>query len=144
MKKSCWWVNYNSVIIRNQIIILHQNQSSVTLANYATWKKLIDAAGVDTSNLAAKTDFIAFKVDIPTSFNKLKTKVDDLNVDKFKTVPIDLKKLSDAEDKKVSKNTRFNKLNTQVNCKEKRIPDASSLIQTNQYSTDKHSVEKKH
>ena len=35
-------------------------------------------------------------VNIPTSLNNLKTKGDDLDVGKLKTVPIDLKKLSDV------------------------------------------------
>ena len=41
---------------------------------------------------------------VPTSLNNLKTKVDDWYVGKLKSVPIDLKKLSDIEDKKVFKN----------------------------------------
>ena len=32
-------------------------------------------------------------VNVPTSLNNLETKVNDLNVDKLKTVPIDLKKM---------------------------------------------------
>ena len=42
------------------------------LSNYATKKKLNDATGLDTSNLAAKRDFIALKakVDKP-GINKL-------------------------------------------------------------------------
>ena len=69
---------------------------------------------VDTSNLAAKRDFIALKaevdkldiikvVNVPTSLDNLKTKVDDLDVGKLKTVPVDLKKLSDAVDNEVVK-----------------------------------------
>ena len=46
-------------------------------------------------------------VNVPTSFNNLKTKVDDLDVGKLKTVPIDLKKLSDVEDNEVTKNAKF-------------------------------------
>ena len=47
--------------------------------------------------------------------NNLKTKVDNLDVDKLKTVPGDLKKLSDIVSKGVVKNTTFNKLNMKVN-----------------------------
>ena len=54
-------------------------------------------------------------VNIPTTLNNLKIKVDDLDVGKLKTVTIDLKKLSDVVDKKVVKNTKFNVLNTKVN-----------------------------
>ena len=35
-------------------------------------------------------------VNVPTSLNNLKAKADDLDVVKLKTVPVDLKKLSDA------------------------------------------------
>ena len=73
------------------------------LSNYSTKKELEHATGIDTSELAAKKDFIAFKaevdkldinkpVHVPTSFNNLKRKVDDLDGGKCKTVPIDLKK----------------------------------------------------
>ena len=48
--------------------------------------------------LAAKKDFIALKVEVDkleinkfVSLNNLKTKVDDLDVGKLKTVPVDLK-----------------------------------------------------
>ena len=53
-------------------------------------------------------------VDVPTSWNNLKTKVDDLDVAKLKTIPIDLKKLSDVVDSKAVKNTKFNTLKTNV------------------------------
>ena len=70
------------------------------LPNYATKKESDHATGVDTSDLAAKKDFIALKaevgkldinklVNVPTSLDNLKTKVDDLDVGKLKTVPID-------------------------------------------------------
>ena len=54
-------------------------------------------------------------VNVPTSLNNLKTKGDDLKVGKLKTVPADLKKLSDAVDNEVAKNTKFNTLKTKVN-----------------------------
>ena len=40
-------------------------------------------------------------MNVPTSLINLKTKVDDLNIGKLKTVPIDLEKLSDVEDNDV-------------------------------------------
>ena len=52
----------------------------------------------------------------------------------MKTVPGDLKK-SDVLSKGVVKNTKFNKLNTE-------IPDAFTLIQTNRFNTDKQNLEK--
>ena len=64
--------------------------------------------------------------------NNAKTKVDDLNVGKLQTVPIDLKNLNDVVDKTVAKNTEFKTLKTKLNSLEKKIPDASTLIQTSQ------------
>ena len=79
-------------------------------------------------------------VDVLIGFNTLKTKVDYLDVDKLKTLPIYLKKLSDAVSKEVLKKTVYNKLNNLEN----KIPDATTLIHINQYSTDKQSdVDKK-
>ena len=77
------------------------------LSNYVTKKELGDATEVDTSDLAAKTDFIALKFEVdkpdinklfnvPTSLNNLKIKVDDLDIGKLKGVPVDLKKISDV------------------------------------------------
>ena len=37
-------------------------------------------------------------MNVPTSLNNLKTKVDDLDADKLKTVPVDLKKSSNVVD----------------------------------------------
>ena len=42
--------------------------------------------------------------------NYLKTKVDDLDVSKLKTVPVDFKMLSDVVDNEVFKNTKFLKI----------------------------------
>ena len=47
-------------------------------------------------------------MNVPTSLNNLKTKVDDLDTGILKTVPIDLKKLSDVVD--IVKNTKRNTL----------------------------------
>ena len=54
-------------------------------------------------------------VNVSTSLNNLKTKVDHLDVGKLKTVPIDLNKLSDALDKQIIKNTKFNNWKTKPN-----------------------------
>ena len=72
------------------------------LSHYAAKKELYHTAGVDTSHLAAKKDFIALKADVdkldintlvnvPTSLNNLKAKVYDLVVGKLRTVSVDLK-----------------------------------------------------
>ena len=62
-------------------------------------------------------------VNVPTSVNSLKAKVDDLDVGKLKPVPVDLKTLSDVVDNEVVKNKKFNTLKTKVNNLEKKIPD---------------------
>ena len=74
---------------------------------------------------------------VPTSSHTLKTNVNDLDVDKLKTAPVDLKKLSDVVDNKVVKNKKLNTLKTKGNNLEKKIPDATNLIHIKQYNTDK-------
>ena len=49
-------------------------------------------------------------VNVPTGLNDLKTKIDDLDVGKLKTVNIDLNKISDVVSKEVVKNTKSNPL----------------------------------
>ena len=44
-------------------------------------------------------------VNVPTSFNNLKTKVNVIDVGKLKTVPVDLKRLIDVVDNVAVKNT---------------------------------------
>ena len=82
-------------------------------------------------------------VNVPTSLNDLKTKVDDLDFGKVKSVPVDLKKVSNLVEKEVIKNTKFSTLNTKVNRSEKKIYDATTLIHINQYNTDEQNLEKK-
>ena len=53
--------------------------------------------------------------------NNLKTKVNDLDVGKLKTVPVALNKLSDVVDNKVVKITKFNTLKRKVNNLEIKI-----------------------
>ena len=55
----------------------------------------------------------------------------------MKIAPADLKKLSDLVDSQVVKNTKFNTLKTKVNKRNKKIPDATTLIDINQYNSDK-------
>ena len=124
------------------------------MSNYGTKKELDHATGVDTYDLAAKKDFIVLKIEVdkldinklinvPTSLNNLNIKIDDLDVGKFKNVPVELKKLSDVVNNEVVKNTKFNTLKTKVNNLEKIIPDATTLIDINQYNTDEQKLEKK-
>ena len=67
-------------------------------------------------------------INISTSLNNLKRKVDGLDVAKLKTVPVDLKKLSDVVDNEVVKNTIFNTIKTNVNNLERKFADATTLI----------------
>ena len=79
-------------------------------------------------------------VNVATSLNSIKTKEDDLDVGKLKKFPVDLIKLSDIVDNKVVKNTKFDTLRTKANKLEKKIPDATTLIQINQCHADKQSL----
>ena len=80
---------------------------------------------------------------LPTSLNNLKANKDDSDVDELKTVPVDLKNVSDVVDNKVVKNTKYNTLKIKVNNLQKKIPDETTLIHINQYNTDKQNLEKK-
>ena len=84
------------------------------MSNHATKKELDYATGVDTYDLATKKGFIALKAEVDKlEINKLimfqlvwiilKTKLDNLDVGKLKTVPVELKKLSDVVDNEVLK-----------------------------------------
>ena len=64
--------------------------------------------------------------------NNLKRKEDDLDVGKLKSVPVDLKILSDTVVNEVVKNTKFNTLKTKVNILDKKFPDLTPLIHINQ------------
>ena len=100
-------------------------------------RKVKWCTGIDTSNSAAKSDFIALKAEVgkrdinklfnvTTSLNNSKTKVDDLDVENLKTILVDL---SDVVSKEVVKNTIFNKLNTKVNNLENNFSDETTLKQ---------------
>ena len=46
-------------------------------------------------------------INIKTCLNNLKTKVDDLDADKLKTAPVDLKQILDAVDIEVTKKNKI-------------------------------------
>ena len=75
--------------------------------------------------------------------NNLKRKEDHLDVGKLKSIPVDLKILSDVVVNEVAKNTKFIKLKTKVNILDKKFPDLTPLIYISQYNTDKQNSEKK-
>ena len=100
------------------------------LPNFATKADLKGATEFDTSNLAVKSDL-----------GRLKTEVDKIDVDKLKTVHIDLSKRSNAVKNEVVKKTVYNILLTKVNtiendCNakvsgiENKIPSITSLATT--------------
>ena len=101
------------------------------LTHYATKTDLKNITHTDVSSLASKTNLAA-----------LKTEVDKIDVDKLKTVPDDLAKLSNVVKNEVVKKTDFsaddyvkktkfggdiNSLDDKINKVEKKIPDVSSL-----------------
>ena len=67
------------------------------LTNYATKTDLRNITHVDVSSFASKTNLAA-----------LKTEVDKIDVDKLKTAPIDLAKLTDAVENDLVKKTDYN------------------------------------
>ena len=80
-----------------------------------------------------KLDITQF-VNVPTSLNILKTKVDDLDASKLRTFTVDLKNLSDVFDTEVVKNTKPKTFQTKVNNLDTKIPEPISLNQINQYN----------
>ena len=101
------------------------------LTNYATKTDLKNITHTDVSSSASKTNLSA-----------LKTEVDKIDVDKLKTVPDDLAKLSNVVKNEVVKKTDFsaddyvkktkfsndtNSLDDKIDKVEKKIPDVSSL-----------------
>ena len=75
----------------------------IDLSNYATKDDIKNIAHVDISSFALKTNVAS-----------LKTKVDKLDIDKWKPVPTDLSKLSDVVKNDVVKKTDYNKLVAKV------------------------------
>ena len=69
------------------------------LSNYATKADLKGATSSDISNLAAKSDL-----------NSLKADLDEIDVDKLKTIPADWCKLSNVIDNDVVKKSVYDKL----------------------------------
>ena len=68
------------------------------LSNYATKADLKGAAGVDTPNLAVKSDLA-----------KSKAEVDKIYVDKLKTVPVNLSKQSNVRNNEHGTKTVYDK-----------------------------------
>ena len=76
----------------------------VDLSNYATKTDLRNVSHADVSSFALKSNLAS-----------LKTKVDKIDADKLKTVPVDVAKLSDVVKNDVIKKTENDKLVAKVN-----------------------------
>ena len=97
------------------------------LASYERKAELKNAAGVDTSNLAAKS-YLAH----------LKAEVHKIDVDKLKTLPVDLSKISHLVRNEVVEKTKYEKLVTKVN----NIDTCGFVLKT-KYDTEKSDLESK-
>ena len=94
----------------------------VNLSNHTTTAEFKNATGVDTSKLAPKSDFA-----------RLKAEVDKIDVDKLKTIHVDLTKPSNVVKNEVDKKTVYdNKLVTKVNS-----IDTNRFVLKTKYITDK-------
>ena len=99
----------------------------VDLSNYETKADIKNISHVDTSGFTLKTNVA-----------NLKTEVDKLDIDKLKSVPTDLSKLSNVVENDVVKNADYNKLLTKVG-----NIDTSGFVLKTKYDTDKSELENK-
>ena len=76
----------------------------VDLSNYASKLDLKNVTGVDTFKLIVQSDLASLKVE-----------TDKIDVDKLKTVPFDLSKLSNVVNNEVVNKTVYDKLVIKVN-----------------------------
>ena len=72
-------------------------KEELDLSNYATKKDINDITHVDVSSFASKTNLSA-----------LKTEIDKIDIDKLKTAPTDLAKLTNAVENDLVKKTVYN------------------------------------
>ena len=97
------------------------------LSSHATKLELKEVTVIGTSNFALKTNLAS-----------LKSEVSRIDVDKLKTVPLDLGKLSNAVKNEIVKKTVYDMLVTKVN-----NIDTTGFALKNKYDTDKSDLEKK-
>ena len=94
----------------------------VNLSNHTTTAEFKSTTGVDTSKLAPKSDFA-----------RSKAEVDEIDVDKIKTIHVDLTKPSNVVKNEVDKKTVYDdKLVTKVNS-----IDTNRFVLKTKYITDK-------
>ena len=96
-------------------------------SNYATKKDIKDITHNDTSSYTLKTNLAA-----------LKTEVDKIDIDKLKTVPNDLAKLSNVVKNDVVKNTTYNTLKNKVDA-----IDTSGFVTKTKFTTDANPLDDK-
>ena len=99
----------------------------VDLSNYATKTDLKNVPHVDVSIFSLKSNLAS-----------LKTEVDKIDADKFKTVPVDLANLSNVVKNDVIKKTEYNKLATKVN-----NIDTTNFVSRTKYEKDRSDFEDK-
>ena len=115
------------------------------MSSYATKKRIKWC--LDTSILAAQSDFFALKaevgkldinklVNVKTGLYSLKTKLVDLDAGKSKTANYWFGKIKWCSGKKKWLNTKFNKLDTKVNILENKTAKVTTLIHIKQCNTD--------
>ena len=85
-------------------LLVRNVKIELNLSNHATKGDLKKETGADKSEFAKRTDLAS-----------LKSEVDELDIDKLKTFPDTLSKLSNVVDSNVVKKTVYNKLVTKVN-----------------------------
>ena len=93
----------------------------VDLSNYATKTDLKNISHIDVSNFVLKSNLA-----------NLKTEVDKIDVEKLKTVPVDLAKLSNVVKNNVVKKYEYNRLVGKLN----GIGTTGFVLKTT-YDTDK-------
>ena len=99
----------------------------IDLSNYAIKTDLQNAAGIDTSKLAPKSDLVS-----------LEAELNQLDIDELVSVHADLSKLIDVVKNDVVKKTVYDKLVAKVN-----NIDTSGFALKIKYETDKLDLEKK-
>ena len=97
------------------------------LSNYATKDDVKNITHVDVSSYATKTNLAA-----------LNTEVDNIDIDKLKTVPDDLTKLSNIVKNEVVKKTAYNTLKNKVDA-----IDTSKFVSRTKFMTDTNSLDDK-
>ena len=118
------------------------------LTNYATKNDLKNITHVDVSSFASKTNLVA-----------LKSEVDKIDVDKFKTAPVDIAKLTNAIEydlvKKTVYNTKVTSIETQIagltkntidnlaDITKLKAIDTNSFVTKTKFSADANSLDDK-